>query len=101
MPVEVHKGATYSDEVSVFGLLLELLEPPAWHADAACKEHPEVDFFASDNRSIAQAKAVCRGCLVRGECQEWAGRQEFRLAGVWGGLTQMERQRLRPKRDVA
>lgn len=41
-----------------------------------------------------RAKAVCAGCAVAGECLEWAlvtGQQD----GIWGGLTEDERRRLR------
>jgi len=39
----------------------------AWHADAACREHPEVSFFPGQHESTAPAKA-CAACLVRAEC---------------------------------
>jgi len=34
---------SFSDENEVHATLLELLNPPAWQRDAACKEHPELN----------------------------------------------------------
>lgn len=59
---------------------------PAWHADAACREHPDVAFVAEDI-DPRPAKAICSTCLVRTECLA-AGAAEL---GVWGGTTEHER----------
>jgi len=71
-----------------------LLARPAWHADAACREHPEIDFFPSRGQSTASAKKVCAGCLVREEClgaaMHWREKH-----GIWGGLSERERRRAR------
>jgi WhiB family redox-sensing transcriptional regulator len=48
------------------GILLELRPP--WMRDAACREHPEVSFYAELGESLEPARAVCAGCLVRDEC---------------------------------
>jgi WhiB family redox-sensing transcriptional regulator len=72
---------------------LDLAEPPAWFADASCREHPELSWFVEKGPGAIAAKAVCSGCLVRSECQNHA-RQDNRLEGIWGGLTSKER---RPK----
>lgn len=65
---------------------------PAWMADAACREHPEVNFFPTAGEDVEPAKAVCAGCLVNGECKAYA-RAERIPAGVWageGGRARME-----------
>jgi len=71
-----------------------------WDADAACQS-VEPDVFFPDTptrRTIAAAKAVCRGCPVRAQCLEFA--LETRLDhGVWGGLTDNERRSLRRSRQ--
>jgi WhiB family redox-sensing transcriptional regulator len=92
MPSEARPGFGYSDEISDTGDLLELLaRRPAWHADAACKEAPrEVSWFPNHGETGEAAKAICAGCLVIGECRAWALSQN-RLAGAWGGLSQVER----------
>lgn len=80
--------------------LLELLHRPAWMADAACREHPEVEFFPTRGQSTRPAKAVCANCLVRQECAAYAVEHnaDGGSDGIWGGLTAHER---RPLRRVA
>lgn len=70
---------------------------PAWHADGACLEHPELDWFAGRAADQAEAVAVCAGCLVRDECLAFA--MDNREQGVWGGTTEDERRVMR--RDAA
>lgn len=73
--------------------VLELLDSrPAWHADAACLEHPEVDFFPSGRGD--DAKAVCAGCLVRDECLA-AALVRGEHDGIWGGTSERQRRALR------
>jgi WhiB family redox-sensing transcriptional regulator len=72
---------------------------PAWMADAACREHPEVNFFPGRGRAAESAKAVCRACLVREECLAYA--LEHHLVGVWGGTTERERRSRTPGRPKA
>ncbi len=47
------------DPAEVFAAFAGLLERPAWHADAACREHPEVDWFPERGDDQGPAKAVC------------------------------------------
>jgi WhiB family redox-sensing transcriptional regulator len=70
-----------------------------WRVRAACSEVDPDLFFpvgvtgpAVDH--IDAAKAVCRGCIVREECLEFAisTNQEY---GVWGGTSEEERRVLR------
>jgi WhiB family redox-sensing transcriptional regulator len=63
-----------------------------WREAAACRgEDPERWFpHASAHAGIADAKAVCAGCVVRTECLQWAIVQRMKH-GVWGGLTETER----------
>lgn len=72
---------------------------PAWMRDAACREHPEVDFFPQrgDIRSVRRAKEVCARCLVREECLAWGLRwdQSGNPLGIWGGLSGRQRRQLR------
>jgi hypothetical protein len=75
---------TSSDPAAVYDLppLLGLFNPPAWHADAACKEHAELSWFPERGDDVRPTKAICARCLVRDECAE-AGRTEQH--GIWGG----------------
>lgn len=70
--------------------LAQLLHPPPWHADALCKEHPELDWFPGPGESTSRQKKVCAKCLVRVECREAAGTDRY-VIGIWGGLTGYER----------
>jgi WhiB family redox-sensing transcriptional regulator len=73
----------------------ELLDRPAWHADAACKEHPRTTWFPERGKDARRAIEVCGRCLVLDECRTWALGQPDDPAGIWGGLSGRERRRLR------
>jgi WhiB family redox-sensing transcriptional regulator len=91
MPDLARPGLTVGDELGDVGALLELLTSrPAWHADAACKEHAEVSWFPARGETGEAAKAICASCLVAEECRAWAAGQD-RLVGIWGGLSGHER----------
>jgi WhiB family redox-sensing transcriptional regulator len=70
-----------------------------WRHRARCRtEDPEL-FFPVGTTSIAEAqaaeaKAVCCLCPVLEECRRWA-LDTAQDAGIWGGLTEEERRRLR------
>lgn len=80
-------------------LLAELLARPAWHDDAACREHPELDFFPAKGVSHEPLRAVCSGCLVREECLDAA--LEGNEQGVWAGTADKARRALRRERRAA
>ena len=50
--------------------------------------------------STREAKEVCRGCVVREECLEFA-LQNGEKFGIWGGLSERERRRIRRQRAQA
>jgi hypothetical protein len=58
---------------------------PAWHADALCKEYPDVDFLPGRGTDTLQARSICARCLVREECRD-AGIAGDEV-GIWGGTT--------------
>lgn len=76
--------------------LLELLDTPrpAFFADAACREHPELTWFPTRGDDLRPIKGVCAGCLVRDECRAYAAAEGLRY-GVFGGLSERERRQLR------
>jgi WhiB family redox-sensing transcriptional regulator len=78
--------------------LLGDLEP--WQRDALCREHPEVEFFIERGASSAPAKALCQRCAVRDECLAYALEHGIRH-GVWGGLSERERRRIKRERALA
>ena len=87
------------NEPGVAADLLDLIAGgrPAFHADAACREHPELTWFPDKGDDLTAARAVCSTCLVLGECRSWALAQGGGLVGLWGGLSGQERKvRRRP-----
>ena len=74
--------------------LVDLLQPPAWHADALCREYPHLSFFPGRGEDQGAAKAVCGRCAVRSECLAAALEDRY-TNGVWGGTSERERRRLR------
>ena len=53
-------------------LLLDILEIPAWHAQAACREVRDPDiFFPKRGGSSKEARAICTRCPVLDECLKW------------------------------
>ena len=70
----------------------------SWRDRAACiGEDPEL-FFPEGNtgpalRQTDQAKAVCRRCEVAEMCLRWA-LETGQHAGVWGGMSEVERRTL-------
>lgn len=76
--------------------------PGDWREQAACSSddpdlwHPEGDEVRRKGR---RAKAVCGSCPVQTECLEHALTQGENL-GIWGGLTALERRRLKPGQTI-
>lgn len=83
-----------------------LLEParvgqkePHWYRFAACQGQDPEMFFPIHNRlsddaksgQVVAAKKICRRCLVRQQCLDWALEQREGF-GIWGGLTPAERE---------
>ncbi len=70
-----------------------------WRLDALCAETDPEAFFPEKGGSTREAKRVCSGCDVRAECLESALANDERF-GIWGGLSERERRRLRLARRV-
>lgn len=65
-----------------------------WQTDALCAQtNPEV-FFPEKGGSTRDAKKVCGNCDVQSTCLEYALDNEERF-GIWGGLSERERRKLR------
>lgn len=69
-----------------------------WSRAACSTADPELFFPISSSgpsrRHIARAKAICAGCEIRRECLKYA-LDAGPVQGVWGGMTEAERQLLR------
>ena len=72
----------------------------SWHDRANCKGANADLFFPERGASTRTAKAICRECPVRAECLEFALRSGEKF-GIWGGLSERERRRVRRERQIA
>jgi WhiB family redox-sensing transcriptional regulator len=73
---------------------------PAWQARAACRGCDPELFFMDRGQPTSEAKTVCRGCVVREECLEYAITEKEKF-GIWGGLSERERRKIRVARKRA
>jgi WhiB family redox-sensing transcriptional regulator len=69
-------------------------EEPDWQERALCAQTDPEAFFPEKGGSTREAKRICSGCDVRAECLEYALAHDERF-GIWGGLSERERRRLR------
>lgn len=72
----------------------------AWRTRANCRGVDPELFYPEPGESSAPAKAVCRDCIVRLACLEYAISQH-EVRGVWGGTAERERRELTRKRKLA
>lgn len=75
-------------------------ERPAWMQHGACRELDSDIFFPQRGEPTAPAKAICATCPVRTECLNFA-LDNFEKCGIWGGMSERERRKLRSGRAVA
>lgn len=87
-----HVGAI-PDRLNIWALP----HPPAWHEDAACTSIGGDEWFPNKGESTRDAKGICRTCPVITQCLNWALDHDERF-GVWGGLSERERRKLKPTR---
>jgi WhiB family redox-sensing transcriptional regulator len=101
-----------TDELTLVGAMggtgggrsVDLLEDPfvgdddaegqEWQERALCAQTDPEAFFPEKGGSTREAKRICSGCEVRAECLEYALAHDERF-GIWGGLSERERRRLR------
>lgn len=66
----------------------------AWQSDALCAQTDPEAFFPEKGGSTRDAKKICASCEVRAQCLEYALLNDERF-GIWGGLSERERRKLR------
>ena len=66
----------------------------SWQERSLCAETDPEAFFPEKGGSTREAKKICTGCEVKAECLEYALANDERF-GIWGGLSERERRRLR------
>ena len=87
--------ATAAASLLALALVLVMApQPDDWRESALCAEVDPEAFFPEKGGSARAAKDICRRCLVRAECLRFAIAHDERF-GVWGGLSDRERRRLR------
>ena len=79
--------------------LLSGVEERTWQAQANCKGVDPDLFFPERGASTREAKEVCRGCVVREDCLEYALANSEKF-GIWGGMSERERRRVRRARAL-
>lgn len=77
--------------------MIDLLELPEWHLDAACRGMDTDLFFPYRGESLKKAKAICTQCPVQEECLTWAIEENEKF-GIWGGLNERNRRRVKKER---
>ncbi len=71
----------------------------SWQLQANCMGVDPDLFFPERGASTREAKEVCRGCVVREDCLEYALANGEKF-GIWGGMSERERRRLRRARAL-
>lgn len=77
--------------------LEDLLQRPAWHAEAACRGHGPADYVKGNGADYGATRALCAACPVREECLAVA-LADRNIEGLWGGTDERERKALRKTR---
>ena len=73
--------------------------PLSWQTDALCAQTDPEAFFPEKGGSTRDAKKICTTCEVKAQCLEYALQNDERF-GIWGGLSERERRRLRRARSA-
>lgn len=85
--------------VTMIELLQKPKDPNRWQTRANCLGVDPDLFFPERGASTKEAKSVCAGCEVKPECLEYALSNGEKF-GIWGGLSERERRRLRRQRAL-
>jgi len=70
-----------------------------WQESSNCLGVDPDLFFPERGASTREAKDVCRACVVRMDCLEFA-LQNGEKFGIWGGMSERERRRIRRQRAL-
>lgn len=86
----VHKGSEGVPQPVLAGVSFE---KQPWYDQGLCAQTDPDAFFPEKGGSTREAKKICSGCEVKGECLEYALLNIERF-GIWGGLSERERRRV-------
>ena len=84
-----------------------MFEETTWRVAALCRDEEAMHFFAPNHMERkeekglreGQARAICAQCKVREICLEYA-LSVGEPHGIWGGLNELQRQRLVRRRTA-
>ncbi|NCY16691.1 MAG: WhiB family transcriptional regulator [Actinobacteria bacterium] len=93
-------SAVTSTDLTTVAAPVELGEDKSWQDLANCLGVDPDLFFPERGASTREAKEVCRGCVVRDDCLEYALANGEKF-GIWGGMSERERRRIRRQRALA
>jgi WhiB family redox-sensing transcriptional regulator len=81
---------------TILSMDLDTITPPhlTWQEQALCAQTGAEFFFPEPGSSVREAKRICGLCPIRSACLDFALAHDERF-GVWGGLSEKERQALR------
>ncbi|MHB1930501.1 MAG: WhiB family transcriptional regulator, partial [Acidimicrobiales bacterium] len=88
-----------TDIPSLTALVVAEVADRSWQRRANCMGVDPDLFFPERGASTREAKEVCRGCVVREDCLEYAIVHSEKF-GIWGGLSERERRRIRRGRAL-
>lgn len=71
----------------------------AWQDYANCRGADADLFFPERGASTRKAKSICAACEVKAECLDYAIEMGEKF-GIWGGLSERERRRVRRERAL-
>jgi hypothetical protein len=76
----------------------EIFESPSCATVGGDLWYPEFESGYDTKGSAQVAKSICLACPHKIECAEWGIQKE--LYGIWGGLTSLDRKRIRGTRGI-
>lgn len=79
---------------------MNLINWEPWMNGAVCAQTDPEMFYPDKGGSTAEAKKTCLSCGVRADCLRYALVNNERF-GVWGGVSERERRKMKPSLDVA
>lgn len=86
-------------KVPLAQLVYNLDDDLRWQEYALCAQTDPEIFFPEKGGSTREAKRVCTNCDVREQCLAYALDKDERF-GIWGGLSERERRRLKRSRPT-
>ena len=82
------------ERIDSFGDDFGVPDEDQWQERALCAQTDPEAFFPEKGGSTREAKRICLGCEVKDACLEYALANDERF-GIWGGLSERERRRLK------